>query len=135
MTTDTTSGRIPMPNHWVPRFVSAGVPYEDMRDLLQRIDTWDIWCREWSAKGAAHEQLGEAALTEGRLVTANLPPICSLQRSGSRSRFKEKTLFAICASPWVSLGLLVSLLLREWTPVRRSSMNSRMSFCTEEWPQ
>ena len=70
MTTDTTSGRIPMPNHWVPRFVSAGVPYEDMRDLLQRIDTWDIWCREWSAKGAAHEQLGEAALTEGRLVTA-----------------------------------------------------------------
>ena len=67
---DTTSGRIPLRTHWMPRFVAAGMQYEDLRDLLKRIDTWDMWCREWSARGAIHEQLGEEALAQGRWVTA-----------------------------------------------------------------
>ena len=66
---DTTSGKIPMRTHWIPRMVAAGLQYEDLQDLLQSIDSWDVWCREWSAKGATHEELGEEALSQGRLVS------------------------------------------------------------------
>jgi len=52
---DTTSGKIPMRTHWIPRMVAVGLQYEDLQDLLQSIDSWDVWCREWSAKGAMHE--------------------------------------------------------------------------------
>ena len=67
---DTTSGRIPLRTHWIPRMVAGGVGYEDLQDLLRSIDSWDAWCREWSAKGAMHEALGEEALSQGRLVSA-----------------------------------------------------------------
>ncbi len=67
---DTTSGKIPMRTHWIPRMVAAGLQYEDLQDLLQSIDSWDVWCREWSAKGAMHEELGEEALSQGRLVSS-----------------------------------------------------------------
>jgi 2,6-dihydroxypseudooxynicotine hydrolase len=50
--------------------VAGGVEYEDLQDLLQSIDSWDVWCGEWSAKGALHEALGEEALSQGRLVSA-----------------------------------------------------------------
>jgi len=32
---DTTSGKIPMRTHWIPRMVAAGLQYEDLQDLLQ----------------------------------------------------------------------------------------------------
>ena len=38
---------------------------------MQSIDSWDGWCREWSAKCALHERLGEAALSQGRLVSGS----------------------------------------------------------------
>lgn len=67
---DTTSGRIPLRTHWIPRFLAAGVDYFDLQDLLKRIDRWDIWCREWSAKAAAHEDMGLEALARERFATA-----------------------------------------------------------------
>jgi 2,6-dihydroxypseudooxynicotine hydrolase len=67
---DHTSGKIPLRTHWIPRFLAAGVDYFDLQDLLRRIDRWDIWCSEWSAKAAAHERLGREALAQGRSVTA-----------------------------------------------------------------
>jgi len=68
---DTTSGRIPLRTHWIPRMVAGGVQYEDLQDLLHSIDSWDSWCREWSAKGTLHEELGEAAFSQGRLVSGS----------------------------------------------------------------
>lgn len=67
---DTTSGRIPLRTHWIPRFLAAGVPYFDVEELLRRIDRWEIWCREWSAVAAQHEEMGEEALAHARYVTA-----------------------------------------------------------------
>ena len=67
---DTSSGRVPMRTHWMPRFVGSGVMYEDLQDLLGRIDSWEVWCKEWSDKGAMHEELAARALAAGRLVTA-----------------------------------------------------------------
>ncbi|MBI3918583.1 MAG: alpha/beta fold hydrolase [Betaproteobacteria bacterium] len=67
---DTTSGNVPLRTHWIPRFLASGVDYFDLQDLLKRIDRWEIWCREWSAKAAAHEDMGLEALAGGRYVTA-----------------------------------------------------------------
>ncbi len=62
---DTSSGKIPLRTHWIPRFVSAGVEHQDLQDLLRSIHRWDVWCKEWSAKAAMHEQIGEEALRQG----------------------------------------------------------------------
>ncbi len=67
---DGSGGKIPLRPHWIPRFVSAGVLYEDLQELLSRIDRWDLWCQEWSAKAAVHEQLGRDALAGGHSVSA-----------------------------------------------------------------
>lgn len=70
MTQAKMDTKIPLRAHWVPRFVSAGVDHQDLQDLLRSIDRWDAWCREWSAKARVHEEMGEEALAQGRLVTA-----------------------------------------------------------------
>jgi dipeptidyl aminopeptidase/acylaminoacyl peptidase len=67
---DTTSGKIPLRMHWIPRFLASGVDYFDLLDLLKRIDRWEIWCREWSRVAARQEALGEEALARGHHVTA-----------------------------------------------------------------
>ena len=67
---DTSSGKIPLRTHWIPRFVSAGVEHQDLQDLLRSIHRWAVWCKEWSAKAAMHEQIGEEALRQGQFVTA-----------------------------------------------------------------
>ena len=67
---DTTSGKIPMRTHWIPRFLAAGVDYFDLQALLKRIDKWDVWCQEWSATAAMHEEMGLEALARSRFVTA-----------------------------------------------------------------
>ena len=36
---DTTSAKIPMRTHWIPRMVAGGLQYEDLQDLLQSIDS------------------------------------------------------------------------------------------------
>ena len=67
---DTTSGRIPLRTHWIPRFLAAGVDYFDLQALLKSIDRWEVWCQEWSAKAAVHEQIGLEALSRNQYVTA-----------------------------------------------------------------
>lgn len=67
---DTTSGKIPLRAHWIPRFLAAGVDYFDLQALLKRIEKWDVWCREWSAQAAMHEEMGLEALAGSRFVTA-----------------------------------------------------------------
>jgi dienelactone hydrolase len=67
---DTTSARIPLRTHWIPRFVAAGVDYLDLQSLLRTVDKWSVWCREWSTKAAVHEEMGLEALARNRFVTA-----------------------------------------------------------------
>lgn len=47
--------------HWAPRFVANGVDLNDFQRVTSRITRWEDWCREWSACGAIHRQLGEEA--------------------------------------------------------------------------
>ena len=56
--------------HWAGRFVANGVPYGDLEALGAALTSWDGWCAAWSARAAAHEALGEAALAEGRRLSA-----------------------------------------------------------------
>jgi 2,6-dihydroxypseudooxynicotine hydrolase len=67
---DTTSGRIPLRTHWIPRFLAAGVDYFDLQALLKSIDRWELWCGEWSKKAALHERIGLEALARNRSVSA-----------------------------------------------------------------
>jgi dienelactone hydrolase len=54
----------------VPRFVAAGVDYNDTRRLFAHLERWDDWCREWSAVGAEHEELAAEAAAAEQWVTA-----------------------------------------------------------------
>ncbi len=54
----------------LPRFLAAGVDYNDVQEIRSRIFGWEDWCAAWVAKGVEHEGLGEAALAAGRTVTA-----------------------------------------------------------------
>jgi 2,6-dihydroxypseudooxynicotine hydrolase len=67
---DTTSAKIPLRTHWIPRFISAGVDYLEMQQLLGRIERWDDWCSEWCAAARSHERMGEEALARRRFVSA-----------------------------------------------------------------
>ena len=53
-----------------PRFIVSGIDYNDARTALARIKTMEDWLPEWVRLGEAHEALGEAALRDGRTVTA-----------------------------------------------------------------
>jgi dipeptidyl aminopeptidase/acylaminoacyl peptidase len=56
--------------NWAPRFVANGVDLNDLQRLTARIERWDDWCREWSACGAMHQQLGEEAEAGGCYISA-----------------------------------------------------------------
>ncbi len=53
-------------SHWAPRFVANGIDYNDFAAVTSTIRTWDSWCEQWCLAGAVHEQLGRAALADGR---------------------------------------------------------------------
>ena len=53
-----------------PRLIISGIDYNDARTALSRIKVMADWCPEWVRLGEVHEGLGEAALREGRTVTA-----------------------------------------------------------------
>ena len=57
-------------SHWAPRFVSNGVLLADFEDVTGSLESWDEWCRAWSARALVHENLGRAALKERYLLTA-----------------------------------------------------------------
>ncbi len=56
--------------HWAPRFTANGVPVGDFERVMDRITSWEEWCREWSAAARRHEDLGEEATSEGRGLSA-----------------------------------------------------------------
>jgi len=48
-------------DHWAPRFVQAGVDYNDFVATTARIDTWEEWLGAWCENGDMHAGLaGEA---------------------------------------------------------------------------
>jgi dienelactone hydrolase len=48
-------------DHWAPRFVQAGVDYNDFGATTSRIGTWDEWLDVWCENGDMHAGLaGEA---------------------------------------------------------------------------
>lgn len=53
-----------------PRLLASGVDYNDARRVLDRLERFEDWCREWQTMAAIHEALGEEALRDGRTVTA-----------------------------------------------------------------
>jgi dienelactone hydrolase len=52
--------------NWAPRFIANGIDYSDFIAITARIESWDAWCEQWCVAGAVHEQLGRAALADGR---------------------------------------------------------------------
>lgn len=56
--------------HWASRFVTSGVPLTDFEEVTGKLERWDDWCSAWSARGAIHEELGDAALADGYKLTA-----------------------------------------------------------------
>ncbi len=52
--------------NWAPRFIANGVDYSDFSRVTARIESWGAWCEQWCLAGAWHEQLGRAALADGR---------------------------------------------------------------------
>jgi pimeloyl-ACP methyl ester carboxylesterase len=57
-------------DHWAPRFVQAGVDYNDFLVTTARIETWEQWLDEWCETAAIHVALAETAESEGRIRTA-----------------------------------------------------------------
>jgi pimeloyl-ACP methyl ester carboxylesterase len=56
--------------HWAPRFVQAGVDYNDFLVTTGRIETWEEWLDEWSRIAEVHVELAEAAEEAGHRRTA-----------------------------------------------------------------
>jgi dienelactone hydrolase len=49
-------------DHWAPRFVQAGVDYNDFVATTARVETWDEWLGAWCENGDMHAALaGEAS--------------------------------------------------------------------------
>jgi len=58
--------------HWGPRFVTNGVTLSDFERITSSIDVWDDWCSAWCSAAEEHEQLGTAALADGRRRSAGV---------------------------------------------------------------
>src|SRR5690349_21153387 len=56
--------------HFLSRFAVNGVPASDFEEVLNTLDSWDDWCRAWSARAAVHERLGLEALDNKRFISA-----------------------------------------------------------------
>jgi alpha-beta hydrolase superfamily lysophospholipase len=56
--------------HWGPRFTVNGVDYSDFKDVTGSLQSWDDWCRAWSARARLHEERAEAALEQKHYVSA-----------------------------------------------------------------
>jgi dienelactone hydrolase len=48
-------------DHWAPRFVQAGVDYNDFVATTSRIDTWDHWLDAWCENADMHVGLADEA--------------------------------------------------------------------------
>jgi pimeloyl-ACP methyl ester carboxylesterase len=57
-------------DHWAPRFVQAGVDYNDFVRITAGIERWEDWLDAWCASGDEHAELAAEAEAGGRLRTA-----------------------------------------------------------------
>jgi 2,6-dihydroxypseudooxynicotine hydrolase len=57
-------------SHFIPRYEATGVDPNDLRKLMTTINSWDEWCKGWSAYGQRHEHLAGEALAQGRTLTS-----------------------------------------------------------------
>jgi 2,6-dihydroxypseudooxynicotine hydrolase len=56
--------------HMLARYTVNGVNASDFVDVTRSIESWDDWCRAWSARAAIHEDMGREALAAGCTVSA-----------------------------------------------------------------
>ena len=50
--------------HRFPRFLAAGVDYNDAHTMLSKVSRMDQWLSVWEEMGHTHETMGEAALAD-----------------------------------------------------------------------
>jgi dienelactone hydrolase len=56
--------------HWAPRFVQAGVNYNDFVATTGRVEVWDEWLDAWCGNADMHAGLAQEAASRKRRVTA-----------------------------------------------------------------
>jgi 2,6-dihydroxypseudooxynicotine hydrolase len=56
--------------HWGPRFIQAGVDYNDFARTTARVEHWEDWLDAWSETGEVHASLAAEAEAAGRTETA-----------------------------------------------------------------
>jgi dienelactone hydrolase len=71
--------------HWAPRFVANGVALTDFEEVTAEINTFDQWCRAWSARAEIHESMGREALARKKFLSAGE----HLQRAGVYYHFAK----------------------------------------------
>ena len=57
-------------DHWAPRFVQAGVDYNDFLATTARIETWEEWLDRWCETAEAHVALAREAEAQDRSRSA-----------------------------------------------------------------
>ena len=72
-------------HHWAPRLVANGVVLTDFEEVTASLESWDDWCRAWSARAAIHEEMGRKALADNKHLSAGE----HLQRAGVYYHFAK----------------------------------------------
>jgi dienelactone hydrolase len=57
-------------DHWAPRFVQAGVDYNDFVATTAGVEAWEEWADAWSGNAEMHAGLAEEAASRGSRLTA-----------------------------------------------------------------
>jgi dienelactone hydrolase len=57
-------------DHWAPRFIQAGVDYNDFLTTTARVDTWDQWLGAWCDTAEKHVALAREAEERGHRRSA-----------------------------------------------------------------
>jgi len=57
-------------DHWAPRFVQAGVDYNDFVVTTAGVERWEEWHAAWYRNGDMHAGMAEEAAANGRRLTA-----------------------------------------------------------------
>jgi pimeloyl-ACP methyl ester carboxylesterase len=57
-------------DHWAPRFVQAGVDWNDFARTTASVERWEDWLGAWCETAERHEALAREAEAAGRIVTA-----------------------------------------------------------------
>jgi pimeloyl-ACP methyl ester carboxylesterase len=57
-------------DHWGPRFIQAGVDWNDFARTTARVERWEEWLGAWCSTAEEHVALARDAEAAGRLITA-----------------------------------------------------------------